>query len=373
VPGTVGAGSGVVTISDNLIQGNLAGAGDGGGLRLARTDRHRIGIYDNIIVNNMAGLAGGGISLYDAENTEIIHNTIAHNDSLATAGEAFSPGNPSVSNPQPAGIVAHEFSPALKAAQGVNDEFPTPKFFVNNIIWRNRAFHYGPFADQTKVPNYGLLPEQGATCNPTDPGAVGCAWDYWDIDVMPFGIGQLNPTYSVVTDAALFPGSGPGNNLPTNTMDPPAFVASYFTAGRRINLTQPEGISLAVVLDEGGNFIRPRVGPLTLRQPANDGGTPPADTSTAFFGNYHVTTAVAGRHFCGTVNNIAGIFDPGVTACAVKIPPALTFDFDNQLRWSTSYPAYSPDRGADQVCVPPSVGTSCTTYPVPTSPLPPVR
>ena len=346
VPGTVGAGSGAVTIADNLIQGNLAGAGDGGGLRVARTNRDKISIFDNVIVNNMAGLAGGGISLYDAAQIEIVHNTIAHNDSLGTAGESFSPGNPSVSNPAPAGIVAHEFTPALKALNGVQDEFPTPKPFANNIIWQNRAFHYGPFADQTKVPNYGLLPE-----NPTFNSAL---WDYWDMDVLPFGAGQLNPIYSVVTDPARYPGQEGSGATFTNTGTDPGFVASYFTGGRKTTIEQPEGISLAVVLDEGGNFIRPRVGPLTLKDPDQSGGI---DTSTVFFGNYHVTLGQPGQ--------------PLVAPSA-----GLSFDFDGQKRWDTLFPSYPPDRGADQICVPGSGIPCAVTYPVPTpttSPLPRIR
>ncbi len=79
------------------IQGNFAGTGDGGGIALIHTNGqdllasplpanwNRIDITNNMIVNNVAALAGGGISLQDAPNTFIIHNTIANNDSSATA------------------------------------------------------------------------------------------------------------------------------------------------------------------------------------------------------------------------------------------------------------------------------------------------
>jgi len=344
VPAVLSPGSGSVVVDGNLIQGNAAPAGDGGGLRLSQTNRDKIEIYNNIIVNNVAGLAGGGISLHDVENIDIVHNTIAHNDSLGTAGEAFTAGNPQVSNPQPAGIVAHEFSPALKALGGVNDEFPTPKRFTNNIIWRNRAFHYGP---TSTFPNFGLLPEDPVS-NP----------DYWDMDVLPFGVGQLNPTYSIVTDPSQFPGQEGNGNTFTNSGVDPGFVASYFNGSRRLTIEAVEaGTILApAALDEGGNFIRPRFGPLTLMRPDNEGATAPAvgaDLSTIFFGNYHITFGLAGQSLDGTV-------------------APLNFDFDRQLRLGT----LPPSRGADQLCLTNAGNSGCVLrYPVPevtTSPLPPI-
>ncbi len=75
-----------------------------------------VDVFNNMIVNNVAGLAGGGISLQDAVEVTIRHNTIANNDSLATAGDAFAPGSPNQSTPQPgAGIVARAHSAALAA------------------------------------------------------------------------------------------------------------------------------------------------------------------------------------------------------------------------------------------------------------------
>jgi len=44
-----------VTIDANLIQGNLAGAGDGGGIDVLRTlPADRVLISNNLIVNNVA-------------------------------------------------------------------------------------------------------------------------------------------------------------------------------------------------------------------------------------------------------------------------------------------------------------------------------
>jgi hypothetical protein len=145
-PLTLGAltpGSGNVQVIGNLIQGNSAGAGDGGGIRLAgingqdveanpdndpkrngnrgRNDPdpwYAVDVFNNMIVNNVAGLAGGGISLQDAIDVRIVHNAIANNDSLGTAGEAFPPNSPNESNPLPgAGIVSRVHSTELANIQ----------------------------------------------------------------------------------------------------------------------------------------------------------------------------------------------------------------------------------------------------------------
>ena len=55
-----------------------------------------------MIVNNVAALAGGGISMADAAKVGMRHNTIANNDSTATAGNAFLPGSPTRRRPSSA-------------------------------------------------------------------------------------------------------------------------------------------------------------------------------------------------------------------------------------------------------------------------------
>ena len=100
--GVLTDGSGNVKINGNLIQGNLAGSGMGGGIRLAFVSGqdvesnplnfnawHGIEMYNNFIVNNVAAYMGGGISLKDVAKVRIVNNTIANNDSTATALAAF--------------------------------------------------------------------------------------------------------------------------------------------------------------------------------------------------------------------------------------------------------------------------------------------
>jgi large repetitive protein len=94
-------GTGDMTVINNVFQGNLAGAGDGGGIALVgvngaadvrngnRANWNKVDILNNVIVNNGAGVAGGGISLQDSPGTNIVNNTVSLNDSYATAGRAF--------------------------------------------------------------------------------------------------------------------------------------------------------------------------------------------------------------------------------------------------------------------------------------------
>ena len=157
-----GTGPGLV-INANLIMGNAAESGSGGGLRLQSVNGTEINSFtgstngngsvtidgkrvpnwntvevtNNIITNNIAGWDGGGVSLQDALAVDLINNTIASNDSTATSGVLFNtlgsplasaPGsthqcpntsNPvncgTVSSPQPGGLVAIGDSPNLRA------------------------------------------------------------------------------------------------------------------------------------------------------------------------------------------------------------------------------------------------------------------
>jgi hypothetical protein len=113
-PGTVtpsdGSGPGLM-INANLILGNAADSGSGGGLRLQHingtdvlnipngrnacpadlTNCHwnSVNVTNNIIVNNVAGWDGAGVSLLDALAVNIVNNTIASNDATASSGDLF--------------------------------------------------------------------------------------------------------------------------------------------------------------------------------------------------------------------------------------------------------------------------------------------
>jgi hypothetical protein len=329
------AGTGDIRVQDNLFHGNAAQAGDGGGIRLQQVngqdvaDRpnssgqwHKVEIFNNMIVNNVAALAGGGISLSDAKNVNIKHNTIANNDSTATAGTAFAAaGELLQSQGQPgAGVVARGHSPALLAYQrGSDPDFSDAKL-SDNIIWQNRWFVFNG-VDTTVDPNtevdwYGLCPDIGGE-------AANCT----------AVLAPHNGTANVYSDMAVI---GSAGTLTCNdcimTGDPgyPDFVASYHNGGRVPAIGQPEQqtIFTPAAFDEGGNFIRLRFGPLT-RYDDPCAGTPPdcADGQPgALFGDYHI-----------------GAESSALDIAADADPP---FDIDGDERPQGD----GPDIGADEYC-----------------------
>jgi large repetitive protein len=323
-------GTGSVVVRNNLFQGNLAGAGDGGAMSVVGVNGsdvrqangsptplanwNRVDIFNNVIVDNVAGLAGGGIALYDSPNTRIINNTIAHNDSTATAGAAFpltaaptalgiqSGTGLSSSSPQPgAGIVARGNSAALVAAidagAAADKKYFSNAELQNNIVWRNRQFRwaidYTQPEDTHYACNYG---NSGAasgttTCFEMLPNlAKGQAPMYSDLGVIglpaqaPVG-SALQISNSILTDASGVPGA--------NVTGDPRFLRAYFNGDRssvKTLVLTPEAsttIATAAAFDEGGNFIDVRFGPLTTVIPSGpEAGLP--------FGDYRVAPSSAG-------------------------------------------------------------------------------
>jgi large repetitive protein len=281
-PDSLSPGAGSVTVNANLIQGNAANAGDGGGIRTSRVngedvrrpnDRfwYRVDMFNNMIVNNLAALAGGGISLFDTARANIIHNTIAHNDSTATASEAFLPlveeDGTTLSHPQPAGIVSRAHSPALMNAFGPSEAAYSNPLLFNDIIWQNRAWR---FAGDPTVPLYELEYVED-----------------WDLGVTGAN-GELVAQSSILTDG------GPD----------PDFVLPYFNEERGVTTATPEpasGLQATIAFDEGGNFIRVRFGPLTL------------------VGDYHIDTANTGQNLVGTYPLLGTDYDGDPRGASVDI------------------------------------------------------
>jgi len=199
-----GTGPGLV-IDSNLLLGNSAEDGSGGGLRLRQTngaemanfltqpDRwYGITVTNNIIANNVAGWDGGGVSLQDSFKTQFVNNTVASNDTTASAGVLFKtlgainaaspppgciptpdptqPQNPNclLTNaphiPQPAGLVTMQNTPNMMAqftgnvtcpagfgygdANDSNNSLHNGRCILvslpqisNDLFWQNRAFH----------------------------------------------------------------------------------------------------------------------------------------------------------------------------------------------------------------------------------------
>ena len=223
-----GLGEGVgpsLVIDANLILGNSAESGSGGGLRLQQingsadviafpTQTGRwfdITVTNNIIANNVAGYDGGGVSLQDALKVNMVNNTVASNDSTASAGALFKtlgaimsntpppgctpqtdPSQPQSANclvadaphgPQPAGLVvsAHTVN-LVDALVGVTTDCSglgngygytgtgnnsdcrkvSKPNMVNNLFWGNRSFNVNV------VDQFGNI--VGGTTTPTGTG-----------------------------------------------------------------------------------------------------------------------------------------------------------------------------------------------------------
>lgn len=109
-----GIGAGLV-IDGNLILGNSAESGSGGGLRLQQVNGsemitfallnsqwYGVTVSNNIIANNVAGWDGGGVALEDALKVNFVNNTVVSNDTTASAGALFKTlGAVNASSPPP--------------------------------------------------------------------------------------------------------------------------------------------------------------------------------------------------------------------------------------------------------------------------------
>ena len=227
-----GIGPGLL-INANLIRGNGAESGSGGGLALQNVNGtdvltfptipsrwYSVNVTNNIIDNNVAGWDGAGISLYDALSVNIINNTIAANDTTASSGVLFNtvgaplastqgpcpPGGRNAqgicttpvttSTPQPAGIVAIQNSSNLTAnlpasvncpaghgpggtgitgvTNGACRYYSYPELY-NNVLWQNRSFYIAMTGPGTGTINQqntvGLFSGFTATPAPSQPSA----------------------------------------------------------------------------------------------------------------------------------------------------------------------------------------------------------
>jgi hypothetical protein len=293
----ISAGTGSVLINANIIQGNMAGAGDGGGISLYgingtelppsndpaanENNAHRIDIVNNVIANNVAGVAGGGIALQDAISVRFVNNTITHNDSVAIGSRALV--NASLSLPQPgAGIVARTHSGPLsdriggstRTIWGLNQQYHSNPVISSSIVFENRMFHWEVTDPQSNTGTctvgsnaaacYGLVPD-----GYSDVAVIGGAY-------------SLTADYSDLTSLTGVLGS-------TNSIADPLYVARYFNGTRDAVIQQNEVtvpiLTVAAAVDEGGNFIDARFGPLTQNCPY------PTTAPLLPFGNYRITAS----------------------------------------------------------------------------------
>jgi hypothetical protein len=254
-----------LTINANLIQGNMAESGSGGGIRLQQINGsevstfpaqpalwNNVSITNNVITNNVAGWDGAGISLEDSLNVSIVNNTIVSNDSLASSGvltnsigapqSSSPPGNCvqaglTTSCPQSAGVTSTLNSPLLTTTfTGLTITCPTGQpnckgfsnpLLIGNLIWQNRSFYIGVgnlgqgTLNQQKL--VSLFNAFTGTAAPVQTAAGQCSpgVSYWDIgvrgDTGPSNHSSgftLGPAYSVLDDPADYPSRGNSGNNP---------------------------------------------------------------------------------------------------------------------------------------------------------------
>jgi hypothetical protein len=348
-------------VNANLIQANSADSGSGGGIRLQQVNGTEIAAFprtpsawnsvtltNNIIVNNVAGWDGGGISLQDAVNVNIINNTISSNDTLASsgvltqsvgtpgasapAGNCVQPGPTgptSTSCPQSAGVTSMQNSPVLDTViQQLTITCPTGMpnctqisnpVLRNNLIWQNRSFYIGvgnlgnaTLNQQNLISLFNAFTGTYAPVQ-TAYGQCSPGASYWDIGVRgdkgpsshDSGF-SLNPVYSLLDDPSDYPG---GSNL---GVDPT--IAHQYCNGSRVPPTctaadgcggpsgygVPPGIvdastpnpvfslTPAATVDEGNNWINVSWGPLALSDDSLTGGTWGSFGGGPAFANYNL-------------------------------------------------------------------------------------
>jgi hypothetical protein len=246
-----GTGRGLV-INANLIQGNSADSGSGGGLRLEHINGtdvvnfpngllacltlplcawNNVTVTNNIITDNVAGWDGAGVSLQDALVVNLVNNTIVSNDATASSGVLFtslfaplasSPGNNCTVNngaqscPQVAGLVSVTNSPVLQANLPANFRCPpghgtsgtgasascryySVPLLYNDVIWKNRSYFIGVggfgTGNQSQQKVVSLYNSFTTTQAPSQSAIGACpSASYWDIGVR----GDTGPSNHVV-------------------------------------------------------------------------------------------------------------------------------------------------------------------------------
>ena len=344
-----GIGPGLV-INANLIQGNAADAGAGGGIRFQAVNGtevsrfpgspnnwYSVNVTNNIIVNNVAGWDGAGISLHDSLKVNIVNNTIASNDSLASSGTLFQtfrrdltsapPPNSiagvcdnsnaqgcSASQRQAAGIsIAPNSSNLTSSFAGLTINCPTDHpnckaisnpVLYNNVLWQNRSFHIE--LGGTPDPLFGqnivtLVP----TLNQTATGQCANGAFYWDLGIrgdvfnVNSGAGHqsgftLNPLHSVLTSTSAYDASNMsanpsvGHQYCNGSKAPPevgnalaGYVTPPGTDEGNVYTNHYFGLTPGGTVDESNNWIQVKWGPLALINPVD---------KVSALGNYALNT-----------------------------------------------------------------------------------
>ena len=293
----------LLTIDANLIMGNAADSGSGGGIAFQNVNGtdvvsfpatparwNHVVLTNNIITNNVAGWDGAGISLLDALNTDVVNNTIASNDTTASSGVLFNTlgaplasaqgptcttGCGTTSAPQPAGVVSIQNSAILTANLPTNVTCPAGHFGTtalngtcrrfsfplldNNVLWQNRTFYIGVGAlgggtlnQQNVVSLYDAFT---GTAVPSQPQADATAAN-GNGAIITGGTGACVTPVSY-WDIGVRGDTGPANHGSTVTLNP-TFSVMTSTTGYNANNTQANPTLLLQYCN--GSRIPPELG-----------------------------------------------------------------------------------------------------------------
>jgi hypothetical protein len=262
------AGSGPLSVHENLIQDNLAND-DGGGIRLLQAGNFPISIVNNIITDNISTHEGGGIALDDSTNVRVVNNTVMKNVTTATAitsnGEAA-----------PAGLSTAPNSAQLQATLPPNSPTYSKPLLFNNIFFDNRAGNWN-----------GLY--VSGIASPQAP--AGDPIRNWDMGSVDTGV-TLTPTFSVLQqyDPGVTP--SPSNKVGVNPGVKAPFDVSVTILTSRTFPAFREAVIVAKNMPPG------------------------------LQGDYHLTGAAAAAHNGGT----------GSQPYTGGLVPAPAIDYDGQFR-----------------------------------------
>ncbi len=272
-----------------------------------------------MIVDNAAGSPAPESRSRTRSHVYIVNNTIANNDSLATAGEAFAPGSPSQSTPQAgAGVVTRSNSACScrPASPGGSPLFSNPADFSNNIIWHNRQFFFWEWTPSPAAlpvtraasATYGLCPDvSGAALN--CPG--GNTVVYSDAGVAGGGRSSRSDNLGVEHVDGTIPD-------PTNTTQRIQLSSQSTSTARARPSSSPKittAIQTPAAFDEGGNYHPSQLRAAVALQRR---GAQRRRSRDGLFGDYHILNTGGRRSHSGS--------DFTLTY------PALEVDFDMQAR-----------------------------------------
>jgi hypothetical protein len=316
-----------LVINANLIMGNSAESGSGGGVMFQQVNGgdvtafgttpanwNSVSFTNNIVSNNVAGWDGAGISLLDSLNVNIVNNTIMSNDTTASAGVLFNTiGAPLASTqgtsctntaattscPQAAGLVVLPNSAVLTANLPASVTCPAGHFtstsatngncrawsvplLYNDVFWQNRYFdiQVGALGAGTQnqqhvvtlVPTLNQPSTAGTTANGggviVSGGTGACVANggsYWDLGAR----GDSGPGNhgSGLTLAPTYSDIGSGTYTGAGNIAANPNVGSQYCNGSRIPPEYATACPAGTGCSAAGYFVPPGISDATVPNP----------------------------------------------------------------------------------------------------------